>query len=146
MLQKEKAWESLIWIVVWIFILSIVILGIWKLISYSTDLTDWYTDATNLRILKNNLSHIIIKLDTSQILENEIFYIHKDNTTHEFKVLTWSTNVRYKYIDVYGNTVDNPLTFEKDIYARFLYIKREDTALNSQNQIIWASITKLIKK
>ena len=151
MLKRNKYAESLAWIIIWVFILSLVILGIWKLLSHSNDLIWSYKDSINIRILKNNLSHILLKTDTSNVLENQVFYIHKNTSipgNFTFDVYTWSTNARYKYIDVKWNHIaqGDLATFEKDIYARFLYIQREDTALNSQNQVIRASIKKLIKK
>ncbi len=146
MLKKNKHWESLAWIIIWVFILSLVILGIGKLLSHSNDIIASYNNATDMRILKSNLSHILLKVDTSEILENQVFYIHKDTANQEFKAYTWTVNATYKYIDIDWNHVSDVTTFEKDIYARFLYIQREDTALNSQNQVIRASIKKLVKK
>jgi len=148
MLKKDKTWESLAWIIIWVFILSLVILGIGKLLSHSNDIIWAYKDSINLRILKSNLSHILIKTDTSNILENEVFYIHKNTTDNKFIVYTWSTNAQYKYININWDNIPyaDLATYDKDIYARFLYIQREDTALNSQNQVIRASIKKLIKK
>ncbi len=146
MSKKNKSWESLAWIIIGVFILSLVILWIGKLLSHSNDIIASYNDATNMRILKSNLSHILLKIDTSNILENQVFYIYKDTTHKEFKAYTGTTNATYKYIDVDWNHIADVTAFEKDIYARFLYIQREDTALNSQNQVIRASIKKLIKK
>lgn len=152
MLKKNRNWESLAWIIIWVFILSLVILWIWKLLAHSNEVIGSYNDSTDTRILNSNLSHILLKTDTSAVLENEVFYIYKNlnnisnNDDNTFEVFTWSTNVTYQYIDIEWNHVADINTFEDDIYARFLYIQREDTALESQNQVIRASIKKLIKK
>lgn len=146
MLKRNTSWESLAWIIIWVFILSFVVLGIGKLLSHSNDIIASYNDSTDMRILKSNLSHILLKTDTSQVLENQVFYIYKDRANQEFKIFTGTTNATYKYIDIDWNHIPNVATFEKDIYARFLYIQREDTALASQNQVIRASIKKLVKK
>jgi len=53
-----------------------------------------------MRILKSNLSHILLKTDTSQVLENQVFYIYKDRANQEFKIFTGTTNATYKYIDI----------------------------------------------
>ena len=145
MIKTRKA-ESFVWIIVWVFILSFVILWISNLIMYSATLIDTYKDTARVGILKDSLWNIVKKIDTSAIRENEIFYIYKNNSSHTFDVLTWSTNVWYRYIDKFWDYVANPASFTGDIYYRILWTEREDTTLTNQDQIVRASIRKLIKK
>lgn len=143
---KNNFWESLIWIIVWVFILSFVILWISNLLIKSKDTINKFKNKNNISILKINTINVIKKLDTSNILENEIFYLYKDNATKEFKILTWTTNVNSKYIDKNWNRVNDLANFEWSIYSRILWLERDDTSLWNKNQIIKASIKKLIKK
>ncbi len=146
MTKKNLLAESLVWIIVWVFILSFVILWIGKLISYSQSLTLSFNEYTKVRLLKANLSNILKTLDISKIQENEAFYIHKDPSTHTFTVFTWTTNKQYKYVDSKWEGIADISTYEWNIYSRKLYIEREDTSFNSKNQIIKASIKRLIRK
>lgn len=138
--------ESFVWIIVWVFILSIVVLGIANLIIYSATIVDTYKDAARIGILKESLANVIKKIDTSVIRENEIFYVYKNNATNNFQILTGTTNSGYKYIDELGNYVPDVVSYTWAIYSRILWTEREDTTLNNQDQIIRASIRKLIKK
>jgi len=142
---KKTSWESFVWIIVGVFILSIVILAVANIIVYSNTVIAVYTDYSRVNILRENITSIITNIDTSGIRENEIFYIYKDTTTKEFQVFTWSLNSGYKYVDQFGNYVPNITTFNDDIYARILWLSREDTTLSNQDQIVKVSIKKLIK-
>jgi ABC-type microcin C transport system permease subunit YejE len=143
---KNTSWESLVWIVIWVFILSFIVLWITNLLINSKTIVDVYNNKKTISILKNNTENIVKKIDTQAVLETEIFYLYKDNTFKEFQVFTWSTNYIYKYIDKYWNKVDDLENFEWDIYSRILWLERDDTSLWDSHQIIKASIKKLIKK
>ena len=142
---KRTSWESFVWIIVGVFILSIVILAVANIIVYSNSVIAVYSDYSKVNILRENVTSIITNIDTSEIRENEIFYVYKDKNDKEFKVFTWSLNTWYKYIDEFGNYVPNITTFQDDIYARILWLSREDTTLSNQDQIVKVSIRKLIK-
>ncbi len=142
----NKKGESFVGIIVWVFILSIVVLWIANLMIYSSNLITLYTDNARISILKESLGNVVKKLDTSTIRENEVFYVYKDDSTNEFLVLTGATNSGYKYIDKLGNHVADIESFQGDIYGRILWTEREDTTLNNQDQIVRASIRKLIRK
>ena len=143
--KPNITWESVVWIIVWVFILSIVILWIWQLISYSNNLTNQYNDAITLRLLQRNVSNTIKKIDTTNILENEVFYLYKDEINKEYVVFTWSTNEQYKYINSKWGNITDIINYNDDIYSQILLLQREDTALWSQNQVVKVSIQKLIK-
>jgi hypothetical protein len=52
------------------------------------NLIDAFEKNTRMSILRDNLSHIINKLDTSNLAENEIFYIYKNSSGSEFQIFT----------------------------------------------------------
>lgn len=146
-MRKTKKWESLVWIVIGIAILSFTILWIINIISYSMNLIDAFEKNTRMSILRDNLSHIINKLDTSNLAENEIFYIYKNSSGSEFQIFTWTFNTEYKYIDENGNKVNDIVNFSWAIYSRVLWLTREyGSDLEIRNQIVRASIKRLIRK
>lgn len=142
---KNNLWESLIWIVVWVFILSFIILWITNLLINSKTIVESYEDRKVLNLIKNNTENVIKNIDTSAIKETEIFYLYKDSTNKEFLVFTGTVNAWYKYIDQYWNKVDDLAWFSSDIYARTLWIERDDNSIWDTHQIIKVSVKKLIK-
>lgn len=145
MLHSRKA-ESFVGIVVWIFILSFVMLGIVNILVFSTDVTARYNESNRIQVLKQNLTNVVKNIDTSNISENEIFYIHKNRAANVFEIYTWAINQNYRYIDEVGDTIPDINTFENDIYSQVLWISTEDITFLEENQVIRASIKKLVKK
>ncbi len=144
MLQSRKA-ESFVGIMVWIFILSFVILGIVNILVFSSSVTIKYNEANRIYILKQNLTNIIREMDTSHLKENEIFYVHKNRVSRSYEIYTGSTNEHYKYIDELGNTIDDVGNYDGDVYSQVLWLATEDITFLGQNQVIRASIKKLVK-
>ncbi len=142
---KNKQAESFIWIMIGVFLISIVILGISNLLNYSWQIINDYEDNTKITILKNNINNIVKNIDTSHVAEDEIFFIYKDNTIDQYVALTWSWFSWYAYINEFWEDVD-PDTFEWPVYSRQLWVEREDTSIWEQNQVIRVSIKRLIKK
>ncbi len=145
MIHSRKA-ESFVWIVVWVFILSFVILGIVNLIIFSYRLTDTYEENNTIQILKNNLTHIVQTTDTSAVKENEIFFVYKNPATQNFEILSGAGNAEYRYIDKLGNTILDPENFPDDVFIHGLWLTTEDITLLEKNQIIKASVKRLAKK
>jgi len=82
------------------------------MINYSSSVIDLFERTTRLSILQNNLNNIIKNIDTSNINQDEIFFIYKNEATKTFELFTGSTNEEYKYIDIYGNKVEDLLSYE----------------------------------
>lgn len=143
---KNNLWESLVWIVIWIFILSFIILWIANLLINSNTIKETYDDKKTINILKSNTESVIKKIDTTNIAKNEVFYLYKNNINKKFEIFTWSTNASYKYIDKYWNKIDNIVWYEWDIYSRTFWLEIDDNSLWKNHQIIKVGIKKLIKK
>jgi len=143
---KNNKGETIVWILIWVFIISIVILWISSLMIYSRVTIQSYDRSTKISILRENLTNIIQWINIDNINENEIFYVYKNLGTKEYEIFTGSTNIEYKYIDVNGEKVEDLENFEGDIYSRLLWVEREDTSLKNSNKLIRASIKRLIKK
>lgn len=142
-MHYNKKAESFIGIMVWVFLLSIVILGIANLLSYSQSIISDYENNTKINILRNNISNILKEIDTSEIQEGQLFYITKDLSTQTY---WWTGSDNAKYIDDFWNNIDDINSFAGNIYSRQVWIEREDTSLWEQNQVLRVSVRKLIKK
>ncbi len=145
-MRNSNNWESLVWIIIWISILAIAILWILNIILYSSTLIDVFEKATRLNILKDNIQNITKRVDTTGIAENETFYIYKNTSTKQFMIYTGSINSQYKYIDQMWNYITNLSSFTWETYSRILWLEREDTSETTKNQIIKASIKRLVRK
>jgi hypothetical protein len=64
-----------------VFILAFVMLGIVNILIFSTDITTKYNETNRIQVLKQNLTNIVKDIDTSQVRENEIFYVHKNRAS-----------------------------------------------------------------
>lgn len=136
--------ESLVGVIIGVFILSITLLWLGNLISYSNTSINLYSEVDITYLLKSNISNIIQQTDTSAVWENEIFYIYKDKVADEFVIFTGAINSEYKYINSLGDKVDAS-TYEWNVYSRLLWVEREDTSILDKNQIFKVSIKRLIK-
>jgi len=145
MIKNKKA-ESLAWVIIWVFILSIIMLWITNLLINSADTIYLYENKRDISILKNNTINVVKKLDTSGIQETELFYLYKNKETNNFEIKTWSWNYTYKYIDRLWNNITNLDNFNWPIYSRVLWLERKDTSIWTEHQIIKSSIKRLIKK
>ncbi len=149
MIQNTKA-ESFVWIIVWVFILAFVMLWIVNILIFSTDVTAKYNETNRVQVLKQNLTNIIKDLDTSALQENEIFFVHKNRATgpweNKYEIYTWALNEDKRYIDELWNTISDINTYPWDIYSQILWIANEDITFLEENQVIRASIKKLVRK
>ena len=123
-MQKNKNWDSLAWIIIWIFILSFSLLWIMNILNFNRDTYESYDESINNYILKANSKNILSKLDKSNLNDNEEFYIYRDDTTKEFKILTWAINKSYSYIDYLWNKIDPSENLWKTY--KYIFTKKND--------------------
>jgi len=145
MITNTKA-ETIVGILIGVFIISITILWIGSLINYSRWVIQTYDRNTKIVLLKENLINIVWWVNIENVKENEIFYIYKNTSLKQYEVFTGTTNDQYKYIDAHGESVSDIENFDQDIYARILWVEREDTSLENSNKLVRASVRRLIKK
>lgn len=105
-MNNSKKAESLVWIIIWVFILSIVLLGIINIISYNEDLITEFEKGIYSYLLISNWDNIVKQLDTTWVLYNEDFYIYKDTINKTMTIMTWSANEEYAYVDIFWNKTD----------------------------------------
>ncbi len=127
---NNNSWESLVWIVIWVFILSFIIMGIVNLIITTNKVVINYEEKKVVNILTSNTLNVIKYLDTSGIAEGETFYLYKDSENKVYKVMTWGVNESYEFIDRYWNYVENIDTFEWNVFSRTLKRAWELTKVN----------------
>jgi len=139
-----------VWIIVWVFILAFVMLWIVNILIFSTDVTARYNETNRIQVLKQNLINVVKDIDTSSLQENEIFYIHKNRSStpweSKFEIYTGSGFSNYQYIDELGDSIVDINTHQWDIYSQILWVANEDITFLDQNQVIKASIKKLVRK
>lgn len=104
-MKKNKKADSIAWIIIAVFILSFAMLWIVNVLDYNKDMTYNYEKETDSYVLKSNSDNILKRLNISELWQDEIFYIRKDNVNNEFLILTWSTNEHYKYVDKNWNNI-----------------------------------------
>jgi len=124
-------------------------LWIVNILIFSTDVTARYNETNRVQVLKQNLTNIVKKIDTSTLQENEIFYLHKNPAAiwwAKYEIYTWALNSNYQYIDELWDHVSDTDTFEWDIYSQILWIANEDISFLEQNQVIRASIKRLERR
>ncbi len=131
MKKNNKKWESLAWIIVGIFILSVVMIWVWNIIGHSREVVSRHNDATNIFILKKNTENIISKLDLSLVNVWEKFYLNKNLSSKNFEVFTGSLNENYKYVNANNNNISDINAYDfDDIYSREITIKEKKSYKN----------------
>lgn len=118
-MQKYKNAETLVWIVVLITILSFSLLWIINVLDYNKDITYEYWKETSKYIIEANAKNIVKKIDTSILNESWTFYIYKDKVNKEYKILTWSVNEEYKYVNALWEKVDKDTNLWKSYIWEF---------------------------
>ena len=124
-MKKSKSWETLVWIIIGVIILSIVLVWIWSTASYSKDVISMYKDKGTINILEDSSYNIINKIDTSGVQNWETFYLYKNVWSSEFEIFTGAVNSDYQYVDDNGNKIDDIDTFEWDIFTRSFLVEWE---------------------
>jgi len=143
-MKKNKIAESLIWIVVWIFILSFVLLWIWNLIWNSKKMISTFNEKMEIDILSKNSAQIINKIDLSNLDDLDVFYIYKNTSSWSFDIYIWEHNREYKYINNFWDKIDNPLSYNGNVYSRVFQARKINTNWGEKTAVK-ALIKKLIK-
>ncbi|MDD2487254.1 MAG: hypothetical protein PHS92_02710 [Candidatus Gracilibacteria bacterium] len=143
--MKNNKGETLISVLIGLFIVTIIIFGIISALTQNFSLEDDFVRNNKIFFLKNNTTNIIKGIETSTLKEGDIFYLYK--TGSEFQMFTGVTMDKYKYVDEYGNNIFNTGTYHASIYTRILYVdKQEPFGLTGKNQVLKVGIKELIKK
>lgn len=137
---KNKLWESMVTVIVSVFILSFLLLAIANIVAQSSNISDEYKIEKNINLLKSNTYNIINKLDISIYSSWEILYLYKDNMNKEYKLFTWTTNQKYQYIDKYWEYISNTWTYEWIFFSRSIKIERKEEIENNINNFILIDI------
>ncbi|PID87617.1 hypothetical protein CSB07_00345 [Candidatus Gracilibacteria bacterium] len=115
---KNKNGESLVGILMGMFILGLVLLGIANIILNSRELSYQALADSSIYFIKNNSINVLNSSDLSNLNIGEEFYINKDKNTQTINILTGSTNEPNMYVDRHGYKVDDINTFSGFIYTQ----------------------------
>jgi len=146
MRKLNNKWETLVSLIIWIFIISLVITWIVSIIGSNYSLEDSFIKNNKVFFLKNNTVNIIKSIDTKSITEWEKIYIYKDKLNKKFEILTWTENDKYSLVDEYWNNILDTQNYDGNLYSRIVYIQNADTSVWTQNQIIKISVKEITKK
>jgi len=124
-MKKDNLWETFIWIIIWMFILTFIVLWIINIISYNKDLVNDYSKLTNINILNKNTFNILNKLDLQTIEEWEEFFLYKNTSTNTFDLFTWSINLSYQYIDIQWNKINDITNYIDYYYSRVIKLDKK---------------------
>lgn len=138
-MKTSKKWESLITVLISIAIIAVSFLSIYRLIDADKSFEFYYKKSNDLWILDRNTNYIVKKLDTSKVSIWEEFYLYK--TWSNIKILTWSTNIDYKYIDNLWNYT-NSWSKNINIYSRSCILYNDSI----EWKYIKCSIKEIVKK
>lgn len=119
--------ESLVGIIIGVTILSFAVIWIMNLIFQSQNVIDNFNENRNIELIEDNALVIWKKIDTSLVLEDEIFYIYKDNINKTYQIYTGTINDGYKYIDENGNHISNTWSYDGQLYERTYILKRKQS-------------------
>lgn len=139
-MQKNIRWETIIWLVIIITLISIALLSLFKILEYDKKLDLDYKKINYISILETNTYNIIKKINTTNLKENDIFFLEK--SWNEINLLTWSLNENYKYISNEWENVLDLKNFKWPIYSRFCIVEKDSESW----QNIKCSIREMIKK
>ena len=138
---RNKNGDSMVWIVVWIFILWFTLIWVMNILNFSHNTWWRYEDEIYMFVNESNADNILKNIDTSIIWYDEDFYIYKDNINKEFKIFTGSSNLQYSFIDKLWNLSD-PLvniwkTFKRIFYNKVDVLKHIISPSDISNIVFW---------
>lgn len=134
--------ESLVWIIIGVTILSFVLVWIMNLVFQSQDVVDNFQSNRDISLLEENALLIGNVLNTSLVLEDEVFYVERNTSSNTYDIYTWTLNEWYKYIDSLGDTISNTWSYTWIYYERSFTLKRKTNPAGT----VYTLITPLIEK
>lgn len=141
-MRISKKGESLVWIIIGVTILSFVLVWIMNLVFQSQDVVDNFQSNRDLSLLEENALLIGNAIDTSFVMENEVFYVERNTTNNTYYIYTGSLSEWYKYIDSMGNTISNTGSYTWIYYKRSLTLKRKTSPTGTVYTLITPTIEK----
>lgn len=145
MIKINKKWETLISLIIWVFIISLIIHWIVEIISSNYIIEDNFIKNNKIFFLKNNTTNIINSLNIKWTSDWEIYYLYKDEINKTFTTYTGVLNEKYKYVDEYWNNILDIWHYDKNFYLREIFLQNINTSIWIQNQIIKISVKEILK-
>lgn len=124
-------------------------LWIVSILNFSWDITKKYDIENRKLVLTQNLKRITQRIDTSELSQNELFFLNKNTALWVFEIVRpeecinnlpplsdTSSCFDNRYIDALWNTVENIKDYSGDIFTQDIKIIYEDTSLWITNKLI----------
>ncbi len=128
-MKINKKAESLAGIIIWVFILSITLLGIANIVAFSQESLYEVSQKMNIQSLNSTANTLSEYIDSSSVNVGEDFYIFKNTSTNTFEIFTGAVNQNYQNIDKNGEYVDDISIYSGAVYSRiFTLTARENFA------------------
>lgn len=128
-MKINKKAESLAGIIIWVFILSITLLGIANIVAFSQESLYEVSQKMNIQSLNSTANTLSEYIDSSSVNVREDFYIFKNTSTNTFEIFTGAVNQNYQNIDKNGEYVDDISIYSGAVYSRiFTLTARENFA------------------
>lgn len=129
-MKKTNQAETLVSILIWISIISVISFSAVKMIQYDKEKSIDYNKINNIYILETNANNLLKRVNISNFNEKEIFYLYK--TWSQILSYSWTNNEYLKYINENWDLVTNTWTYNWKIYTRTFSIDKK----TSKNSII----------
>lgn len=124
-MKRQKKWETFVWIMIWLVILSFIALWIVNIVWVNLDISNDYEDLSAINIIENNTDNIIKKLDLSWLEEWYKFVINKDEVNKRFEILSLSWSEDYRYIDSLWNKQELLNDYRQKTFSRTLEVSKD---------------------
>ncbi len=135
-MKINKKAESLAGIIIWVFILSITLLGIANIVAFSQESLYEVSQKMNIQSLNSTANTLSEYIDSSSVNVGEDFYIFKNTSTNTFEIFTGSSNQNYQNIDKNGEYVDDISTYSGAVYSRIFTLKSRNSFPSGDIDII----------
>lgn len=145
-MKNSKKAESLAWIIIWVFILSLTLVWIANIVTFSQQSLYEISEKKNLQWLNSTANTLVEKLDTQYINVGENFYMYKNTSTNNYDVFTGATNQSYQYINNNWEYVDDISSYSGAVYSRIFTLSSRSTLQSGDIDIVDFTIKPVLNR
>lgn len=135
-MKKNNSWESLVSIVIAVSIMMVLFVSLYKILEYDKNLDYNYTLQNYKTTLENNTQTLLRKIDTTSLIESQVFYILQTPTN-----ISIESDEKYKFTNHLWEWNEN-INSQRYLFTRVCVVKKS----NAVWQNIQCSITPLVRK
>ncbi len=132
----NKKAESLAGIIIWVFILSVTLVGIANIVAFSQESLYEVSQKMNIQSLNSTANKLSEYINTSSMSVGEDFYIFKNTSTNTYEIFTGWVNENYQNINKYWEYVADISTYSGAVYSRVFTLKSRNNFPSGNIDII----------